>query len=287
MKSFFKKILRRLRDIYFKTYYGLTFPTYKAALTNRSFDSMSSILLWMIQSINTKYPNFNLNDKKVGEIGSGQFLSHPIGLKILGAREIISFDLYRQFSQKAASLSYSQQVMAKKFFSGYCNPSKYIKIMEEITKTNLNLNKLNEYGIHYLAPFDLQYYQDNDTFDLIISYTVLEHVPPRDITKLLTKSIKTLKIGGFFCHFIDLEDHKDSKNNPFEFLSIDKWNDSNCFSRGNKLRVNEWENIFNEIPNMEYEFVSILERSQELLPRGIEKKLNNYASGILVVGKKL
>ena len=106
-----------------------------------------------------------------------------------------------------------------------------------------------------------------------MSYTVLEHVPPRDILNLLIKSIDVLKVGGYFCHFIDLEDHKDSINKPFEFLKVKEWTDSDCFSRGNRLRLNDWEDIFNNIQEIEYEFVSILERDKSLLPPGIDKEL--------------
>jgi hypothetical protein len=248
---------------------------------------MNSVLLWMIQGINKKYSEFNIQNIKVAEIGSGQFLSHPIGLKLLGAKEIISFDLYRQFNQKAASLSFKQQVMSKKTLSTFAEPSMYVEMLKKIKNTNLDLLKLNKLGIEYKAPFDLNNYTESKDFDLIISYTVLEHVPPSDINSLLMKSVETLNIGGYFCHFIDLEDHKDSENNPFEFLNIEDWKDSDCFSRGNKIRVEEWRNIFNQIENIEYEFISILERDKNLLPKGIVKILNNYASGILVVGKRI
>jgi SAM-dependent methyltransferase len=286
MKLLIKRIFLKLSNIVFKIIYGISYSTYKGALTNRSFDSMSAILLWMVHSVIKKYPKFVLNNKIVAEIGSGQFLSHPLGLKLLGSDAIVSFDLYRQYNQKAAKISYSQQVMAKKIFSSYVDSSVYNKTMEEIRDTEFNLNQLENLGIKYKAPFDLNNFNEHDFFDFVISYTVLEHVPPSDISSLLEKSIKILKPGGHFCHFIDLEDHKDAENKPFEFLKHKEWKEEECFSRGNRLRPDAWKAIFDTLDEIEYEFISILVRNKDFLPCEIKRELNNYTSGILVVGLK-
>jgi SAM-dependent methyltransferase len=275
----------------FKWISGVPFQVYKGAITNRSFDSMSAILIWMVNSIRKKYSNFDLKNKKVAEIGTGQFMAHPIGFKLLGASKVVTFDLYRQFNQKAAFISYSQQVMAKKFFSSLALPTDYMKVMSDIKLTKMALPELEKRGIEYWAPFDLLDYQDDDDFDLITSYTVLEHVPPREIEALMIKSIAVLKRGGIFCHYIDLEDHLDPESAPFAFLVEVDWSDQDCFSRGNRLRLSAWENIFEKLSGVDYEFVSVLRRETSLLPEGIMKKneLNEgdlAVSGILVVGKK-
>ena len=112
------------------------------------------------------------------------------------------------------------------------------------------------------------------------------------IKTLLVKSVGVLKEGGCFCHFIDLEDHLDPEHAPFEFLKEDDWTDIDCYTRGNRLRRQDWEGIFNQMDNIEYEFVSILRREAFFLPMnitemgGIEIK-NKTVSGILVVGKKV
>ena len=38
--------------------------------------------------------------------------------------------------------------------------------------------------------------------------------------------------------------------------------------------------------NIEYEFVSTLQRNKELLPKEVPNKINKHISGILVVGRK-
>ena len=287
MNLILKKIVNKGLNLIFKFLYKVNYSTYKATLSNRSFDSMSAVLIWMIQGIKKVYPDFYIANKEVLEIGSGQFLSHPLGLKVLGAKEVISVDLYKQFNQKAAMLSFQQNVMAKKIFSGEVNSADYNLTMEQIQKSNLDLDLLEELGIKYLAPMNLLDYPKSEDAELVISYTTLEHVPPKDIPLLFEKSIELLKKDGIFCHFIDLEDHKDSDKKPFEFLKYSNWCDSDCFSRGNRLRPTDWEKILNKIESIEYSFVYILERNKDLLPESIEKKVNNYASGILLVGKKL
>lgn len=286
MKNFFLKSIKKFINIFFKLVYGYSFDTYKAALSNRSIDSMSSVLLWMISFVKKKYPKFSLENKHVGEIGTGKFLSHPIGLIFLGANKVTTFDLFRQYNKKAAKLSYQQQFMTKKIFSAFTSSEKYSKLIEQIGNSGFELSKLSKFGINYLAPYDINLYNKENSFDFILSYTMLEHLPPKDIHKLLSKSINALKKGAHFCHFIDLEDHKDPKNNPFGFLINEEWSDLDCYVRGNRLRLNDWKIIFDKMDNIEYEFVSTLQRNKELLPKEVPNKINKHISGILVVGRK-
>ena len=286
-----RKVTNKILNVGCKAFTGMSFSAYKGAISNRSFDSMSSVLLWMIMSLKEKYPDFEVKGGKVAEIGSGQFLSHPVGFLLLGVRQVVTFDLYRQFNQKASALSFTQNVMSKKVFSSFVPSEPYFKTVREIQATKFDLSKLEALGIEYKAPFDLQNYKEDGNFDLITSYTVLEHVPPRDILSLLTKSINVLKSGGKFCHYIDLEDHLNSESAPFEFLSNENWKDRDCYLRGNRLRMNDWNHLFKSISNIEYEFLRVIRREASLLPKSIQAKLelnekNITVTGILVVGRK-
>ena len=75
-------------------------------------------------------------------------------------------------------------------------------------------------------------------------------------------------------------------NKPFEFLANKEWSEKNCFNRGNRLRLNDWKNKFDNIDNISYEFIKLLERDKSALPSSIQKIRENYTSGILVVGQK-
>jgi hypothetical protein len=286
MVSLLKKVFFKIFNRVFQLFFGVPYSMYIGALSTRSFDSMSSVLIWMISGLEKKHPNFKIKGKEVVELGSGAFFSHPLGLKLLGANKISSFDLYRQFNKRAAAISFSQRLMSKKFFTSKIDSSFYNTTLDQIIETNHDLKKLEKIGIHYFAPYDINNSKTDNQFDLFISYTVLEHVPPRDISNLLKTSIKIIKPLGYFCHFIDLEDHKNSKEHPFDFLKFKNWSDEDCFNRGNRLRLNEWKEEFDSIDNIDYEFINILERDKNKLPPGFKKEINNYASGILVVGQK-
>ncbi|XOJ85151.1 hypothetical protein ABXT54_02805 [Methylophilaceae bacterium Uisw_099_01] len=286
--SLLKKILGKLRRICNKNKIN---NSAKASYRHRSFDSMSSILLWMLDGVEKQYPSFRVKGKKVAEIGAGKFLSHAIGLKVLGASKIFSFDMFRQFDQEEALISFSQQIMAKKIYSKCIEPDEYFITLDEIKATELDLIKLNVLGIEYFAPFDFRQYPNGDFFDFIMSYTVMEHVPPSDVSSLLTKTIQTLCEGGKFCHYIDLEDHKNPGYAPFDFLVEDNWSDEDCFNRGNRLRLSDWKNIFDKIDSIEYTFTSVFRRNLDLLPMDIsqmsEEELDDIrVSGFLVIGKK-
>lgn len=266
--------------------FGIGPLAYKGALSNRSFDSMSATLIWMVRGLQRVYPEFFVAGK-VLEIGSGKYLSHPLGLRMLGASRVTSIDLFEQFNRKAAQVSFRQNVMAKKLFAGEINSRKYYEHLKEIDETNFELSSLADYGVEYIAPLDILNYNPQEHFDLVTSYTTLEHVPPRDVSSLLTKSISLLREGGHFCHFIDLEDHKNPQKNPFGFLIESEWSDFDCFTRGNRLRAHDWRKILDDLTDIQYSFVFVLERNDAPMPSPFDWSSDNRVTGILAVGKRL
>ena len=284
---FIKKIILFVLNKLYVYFLGVDFFTYHSTSSNRSFDSMSAILLWMLGEIGKKYNDFEICGKDIFEFGSGKFLSHPIALKFLGAHNIVSSDILNQFDPKAAKLSFKNRIMAKKFFSSLITSKSFNETCIKIEETDFDLHRLSNMGIDYIAPVKMEDCNENNRFDLVLSYTTLEHIPPHSISNVLSSSLNLLKVGSVFCHFIDLEDHADSRNNPFAFLSVSEWSDSDCFSRGNRLRPSDWKVIFNSFDNIEYDFTIILKRDAELLPPNVENIEDNYSSGILVIGRKI
>ncbi|MDB0012448.1 hypothetical protein N9E31_03120, partial [Paracoccaceae bacterium] len=94
---------------------------YVGAAQHRSFDSMTTILLFMLTSFRKKYPEFDLNGKNVIEIGSGTYLSHPIALRMLGAKTVTSIDLEIQLNRHAANRSLRFNTMSTKILSAMRN----------------------------------------------------------------------------------------------------------------------------------------------------------------------
>ena len=122
-----KRLLFGILNKILKLWIGIPLSTYKGALSNRSFDSMSSVLFWMIDGLEKKYSDFKIKGKKVVEIGSGVFFSHPLALKLLGSEKVFSFDLYKQYNKTAAKISFNQRIMSKKFFTSKKSYKIFIK----------------------------------------------------------------------------------------------------------------------------------------------------------------
>jgi len=286
LKNFFFKligrIIRGIKSIYSITVYGIPYLTYRACYGNRSFDSMSSALLWMINVVKNEYPDFEIKHSTILEIGSGQFLSHPIALKILGAHQITSIDLFEQYNNKAAYLSLTNSGIARKVLSGSSLNKDTTEYISSIARQLKISKRLNIKGIKYLAPYDLMDNPFESTFDIVFSYTVLEHVPLKQIHPLLVSTIKSLKQGGVFFHYVDLEDHSCSNNNPFAFIDNRTWTDNDCQKRGNRIRIRDWEEIIKSLELTSSKIIPNNFRSSNIK---FKNKTDQFC-GFLFVGKK-
>ena len=283
IKIFFIKLIEKIKSIYTQLFYGLPYPTYKACLTNRSFDSMSFILYWMINKAKKVYPSLRLEGQRVLEIGSGQFFSHQIAFKLLGAYKITTIDIKRQFNNKAAYLSLTNNVMSRKIFSNLDTSLDLdiYKLLNNFSKQIKSSKEINLPFIKYLAPYDITSNKLQKKFDIVFSYTVLEHILKKDIKIFLQSTIEVLLDGGFLIHYIDLEDHF-SPLNPFAFLNNDNWVENNSFTRGNRLRYREWESIIKSLDLSSFKIIPMNYRDSK---KNLDMK-SDYFCGILFVAKK-
>jgi len=249
--------------------------TMDAAERHRSFDSMSGILSWLISLARSEFSNFSLKEKAVLEIGSGKFFTHALGLFLCGCNEVVSIDKFRQLNPEAMKLAMSKVVLARRFLSPHVTHDQFVERMNLLKQTHFELEELDSLGIKYVAPFDLIESNDfEEDFDIILSYAVLEHVPPHETELLLEKSLKALKPGGYCIHFIDLEDHRYSENDPFHFLASEQtWSDENCFTRGNRLRFSLWKLLFENCSTFDWRYPYVAVRNDAPLATEIDKQI--------------
>ena len=281
LNVFLIKLSNKTKTIYTRIFYGLPYGTYKACLTNRSFDSMSFILYWIFKKVKNVYPDLSLEGARILEIGSGQVFCHPIAFNLLGAKKITTIDIKKQFNNKAAYLSLKNNVMARKIFSDLNLNIDIYQLLKNLSKQIKSSKELNLPFIKYLAPFDITTNKIKDEFDIIFSYTVLEHIFKKDIKVFLKSTIDVLIAGGYLVHYIDLEDHL-SPSRPFSFLDIDNWDEKNAIHRGNRLRYREWESIIKSLNLSSYYLIPINFRDSTK----VLKINSDYFCGILFIGKK-
>lgn len=106
-------------------------------------------------------------------------------------------------------------------------------------------------GYNYVAPVDVTASPDHlPTFDLLVSTSVLEHVPPSLMVALLDtlKSRENERASQY--HRVDLRDHRDFQNAPYAFLDATTPFDpeTEADARGNGMTLADWELLLTDHP---------------------------------------
>lgn len=79
--------------------------------------------------------------------------------------------------------------------------------------------------LKYVAPFEPGMLAESSV-DMVVSRTVLEHIPPDDLSTLLTHLRGRMKPGGLHIHLVDNSDHwehRDKSISRIEFLTRPAW----------------------------------------------------------------
>ena len=109
------------------------------------------------------------------------------------------------------------------------------------------------YGIAYRAPADAGATGlPNASFDAVSTTSVLEHVPPDQIIRIMAECHRLLPPGALMSHVIDYSDHyahSDPLITPYNFLSIaaEKWRRYNPgIHYQNRLRHADYAKLFEQ-----------------------------------------
>lgn len=106
-------------------------------------------------------------------------------------------------------------------------------------------------GYNYLAPLDVITYPERlPKFDILVSNSVLEHIPPSRLGPVLDALKSRENLGAAQIHRVDLRDHRDFENNPYGFLdpSIEFDAEVHADSRGNAMTLNDWTTLLADHP---------------------------------------
>jgi hypothetical protein len=185
------------------------------------------------------------------EVGSGRVLSYALACHLLGAERVIAVDI-ASLAQPAALLPAIQSAcdyVVRDVLSPFEEHSRIRQRLAGLRRIRRwTLETLQSLGIEYRAPVDLASAPLETTVDFAYSFSVLEHVLPRDVPAVLRNLSASLRPTGAMAHAIHLEDHRDSAHEPFAFLGERDFSDEDAAQRGNRLRKGEWAAMFAALP---------------------------------------
>jgi len=162
-------------------------------------------ILWRLPVYDQIKLHVSLKDASVVEVGTGWELLDPLLMFIFRSREIYTYDHVRHLRFSIPRQIILQLHAIKDLLISRGGDPERIDALHRV-------NSLDELlalaGIHYVAPGDacatglLE-----KSVDLFFSISVLEHVPPDVLTKLIAESRRILKPSGMGFHIIDPGDH--------------------------------------------------------------------------------
>jgi SAM-dependent methyltransferase len=225
-----------------------------------------------------RIPELSLENARCLEIGSGWVLTHPLVCYLLGARSVTAVDILPlahpaslRDAVRESDASLVREVLSP--YSPYEIVRARLAMLQGINR--FTFDTLDQLGIRYVAPSDLVNEPPAGPFECIYSFDVLEHVPRKDLTTVLANLGQSLAPGGCMVHEIHTEDHRDSKREPFAFLSEPQgsYPETSEMLRGNRMRKNAWRSVLEDIPGMNFTFLYEWYRDDGKVPDRIDPSI--------------
>jgi SAM-dependent methyltransferase len=195
------------------------------------------------------------------EVGTGHKPIIPICFFLMGAHKFITVDLHKRMDLKLlkgvlnnlASQREGLEEKWKDLVSADVFRQRFDMLVCYKDDPELFLSKS---GIQYLAPVDAGLTSLPDgSIDCHLSNTVMEHIPPKALSNIVTEAFRLLKKGGVALHFIDLSDHFQHQDASIAEINFLRYSESewkriagNEFAYTNRLRTSDYLSIFREVP---------------------------------------
>jgi len=204
--------------------FGYQPDTSNLAGTLAQLDRMQQVVAAMAGSI---------QDARVLEIGSGWFPTIPIMLSLGGAKEVL-------MSDQAPHMDAVTFATTLDYLRGALPDDRRLD----------DIRSLDDLPIRYLAPFDVDDLADG-SLDLVMSRTVLEHIPPDDLQALLAALRPKLAPGALMIHLVDNSDHLEHADKSLSKINFLTWSERRHallfrLARGgeNRLRHHQYPPLF-------------------------------------------
>ncbi len=236
--------------------------------------------------------NISIEGKTFFEVGTGHNAIVPVGFFLSGAKRVVTVDLYRRLDYNIMKngLFYlvKNRHLIESLYSNKINSvilNERLDLLSEYWSTPRQFIKMA--NIQYLAPANAANTNllDN-SIDYHVSTNVLEHISYEVIKNIFIEAKRILKDKGIAIHFIDLSDHFQYQDNSIGRINFLRFSDNewsyiagNQFAYCNRLRVNDYLNLFNELKFDIIHIEKIIdENSINKIQDGfkINKKFNSY-----------
>ncbi|MBI3610066.1 MAG: methyltransferase domain-containing protein [Nitrospirae bacterium] len=211
------------------------------------------------------------------EVGTGRAPITPLSYWLMGADRTITIDLnpYLRAELVRESLQYiaDHDGEVRRLFGDFLEARRLDELLGFHRKYPFTVGAfLDLCRIDYVAPGDAaQTHLAERSIDFHTSYTVLEHIPPQTVRRILAEGIRIVAKGGLFIHKIDYSDHfshSDRTILPVNFLQYSdaEWERyaGNRYMYMNRLRHDDYISLFQDAGH------SLLAAECEVCPRSRE-----------------
>ena len=206
----------------------------------------------------TKSASFSVEGKRVMEVGTGRRLDMPLGFYLLGAASVDTYDLHPYLKSElvekalAAALRNREEIVS--LYAPLAGKAPLETRLKKLEPVRTAKEFCEVTGIRYHAPADAtKTERPPASIDLQFSFTVFEHIPRPVLIGILKESNRVLAPGGLACHHIDPSDHFAHDDPSISFVNFLQFPESdwaryndNQFAYHNRLRVDEYEQIYRE-----------------------------------------
>ncbi len=229
------------------------------------------------------------------ELGTGEFTTIPIALFLCGAEKILTIDIEELFTRpyflamlnSLAGYSFdalssllpllqAERLEMLRFLAKHAEKMAISEILAAC-RIEARVSDARSTGL------------PDQSVDLILSNTTLEHIPQRTLAGILNELHRILKPEGIMSHLIDMSDHyehTDHNITPYHFLQYDPrtWKKFNSpFIYQNRLRLSDYEQLIEETGFEALETWTYAANPDLLEEVRLSLKFQNYAAEDLAV----
>ncbi|MHB8624063.1 MAG: hypothetical protein ACYC9J_13875 [Sulfuricaulis sp.] len=196
-------------------------------------------------------------DAKIVEVGTGWVPIVPIGLYLIGARSIDTYDLFRHMQMDITLQSVWQYKDCLEDLHQRTGISlDYIQSRYESIQHVTQIDNLFEIcGIRYHAPCNfVQSGLDTASVNIFYTNLVLEHLPSSILEEIHREAFRVLNDDGVCWHNVDCTDHyshADPSISPINFLKYGekqwaRWGQNDIVYQ-NRMRITQYYEIFKKL----------------------------------------